>query len=178
MIDISTALPEARERQERAATSLRTTASTMPWTMEEGGEQEQMNRRRPPLQRSIAFRASFLTADDLDLDNNDTDASASTGGGVDSDVAANIDASVSSLIVNNVFDEDSECYNLETETNTALDVQKAVDAAFHVSRSSFLSRQVSCASTFPSSRSNISEEIAAGLGCPQEMAGRAAIQVQ
>jgi hypothetical protein len=148
---------------------------------QQSDDKQQPSRRRPPLQRSIAFRASFLTADDLDLDNNDTVASAisTTGGdGVDySDVAANIDASVSSVIVDNVFDEDSECYNLEAETSTALDVQKAVDTTFHVSRS-FLSRQVSCASTVPSSRSIISEEIAAGLGCPHEMAGRAAIQVQ
>jgi hypothetical protein len=134
------------------------------------------------LQRSIAFRASFLTADVLDLDNNDTPASAIStkggdGDGVDSDVDANIDASVSSLCIDNIFDEDSsECYNLETETNNDLDVQKAVDATFHVSRSN-LSWQVSCASTFPSSGSSISEEIAAGLGCPHELAGRAAIQV-
>ena len=134
---------------------------------QQSDDKQQVNRRRPPLQRSIAFRASFLTADDLDLDNNDTVASAisTTGGdGVDySDVAANIDASVSSLCIDNVF------------ANTDLDVQKAVDASFHVSRS-LLSRQVSCASTFPSSRSSINEEI--GLGCPHEMAGRAAIQVQ
>jgi hypothetical protein len=147
---------------------------------QQSDDKQQVNRRRPPLQRSIAFRASFLTADDLDLDNNDTAASANstTGGdGDDSDVTANIGASVSSLIIDAIFDEDSECYNLEAETNTALDNQKAVDTTFHVSRS-FLSRQVSCASTVPSSRSSISEEIAAGLGCPHEMAGRAAIQVQ
>ena len=128
---------------------------------QQSDDEQQMSRR------SIAFRASFLTADDLDLDNNDTAASAisTTGDGVDSDVAENIDASVSSLCIDNVF------------ANTDLDVQKAVDATFHVSRS-LLSRQVSCASKFPSSRSSISEEIAAGLGCPHEMAGRAAIQVQ
>lgn len=134
-------------------------------------DKQQINRRKPPLQRSIAFRASFLTADNLDLDTNDNAVSAisTTGNDVDSDVAANNDVSV---------DEDSECYNLETKANTALYVQEAVDATFHVSRSSILSRQVSCASTVPSSRSIISEEIAAGLGCPHEMAGRAAIQVQ
>jgi hypothetical protein len=126
---------------------------------QQSDDKQQMSRR------SIAFRASFLTADDLDLDNNDTAASAisTTGDGVDSDVAENIDASVSSLCIDSVF------------ANTDLDVQKAVDATFHVSRS-LLSRQVSCASKFPSSRSSINEEI--GLGCPHEMAGRAAIQVQ
>jgi hypothetical protein len=128
---------------------------------QQSDDKQQMSRR------SIAYRASFLTADDLDLDNNDTAASAISttgdGDGVDSDVAENIDASVSSLCIDNVF------------ANTDLDVQKAVDASFHVSRS-LLSRQVSCASTFPSSRSSINEEI--GLGCPHEMAGRAAIQVQ
>lgn len=143
-------------------------------------QSDKINRRRPPLQRSIAFRASFLTADDLDLDTNDNAVSeiSTTGNGVDSDVAANIDVSVSSLCADNVFDEDSECYNLETKANTTLDVQEAVDVTFHVSRSSILSRQVSCASTVPSSRSIISEAIAAGLGCPHEMAGRAAILVQ
>ena len=140
-------------------------------------DKQQINRRRPPLQRSIAFRASFLTADDLDLDTNDNAVSAisKAGDGVDSDVAAKNDVYVSGLIVDNVFDDDTECYNLETETNTA-HVQ-AVDATFHISRS-ILSRQVSCASTLPSSRSIIREEIAAGLGCPHEMAGRAAIQIR
>jgi hypothetical protein len=135
-------------------------------------DKQQINRRRPPLQRSIAFRASFLTADDLDLDTNDNAVSAisTAGDGVDSDVAAKNDVHVSGLIVDNVFDDDTECYNLETETNTA-HVQ-AVDATFHISRS------ISCASTLPSSRSIIREEIAAGLGCPHEMAGRAAIEIQ
>jgi hypothetical protein len=134
-------------------------------------DKQQINRRRPPLQRSIAFRASFLTADDLDLDTNDNAVSAisTAGDGVDSDVAAKNDVHVSGLIVDNVFDDDTECYNLETEAK--------VDATFHISRS-ILSRQVSCASTLPLSRSIIREEIAAGLGCPHEMAGRAAIEIQ
>lgn len=127
------------------------------------------------MQRSVAFRASFLT-DDLDTDDEeDVLIKASrhaverihVGDDVDSDDVVADNVSVSSLCVDDVvFDE---------EKNTAL--VRAVDSSFHFSRSSIFRRQLSCATTISSSPTISNEEIAVGA-CPHEAAARAAILVR
>jgi len=123
----------------------------------QSGKQQQQKNRRSPLQRSIAFRASFLK-DDLDT-------IIDVGNGV-----GNVPASGSCV----VDDDDDDVF--DEGKNTAL--VRAVDASFHCGRSSILRRGVSCETTISSSSpTNVLDDDPYDT-CPHRAAERAAILVQ